>query len=325
MKKILAVLVTIGMLCVGAGVFLLFGIYPQHPNALEKPVEVTIPSGSGAIKIAHDLEKAGVISYPQLFRLLAVIQEKAGRFQAGEYAFLPRETPQQVIEKLSSGNIILRQITIPEGKTSAQIVERLRSVKELTGTIEKIPAEGSFLPNTYRYTKGESRASIIARMQEAMASLEPELWDKRASDLPIKNWKEAVTLASIVEKETGVGHERGHVAGLYLNRLRIGMLLQADPTVAYGVYGGQFADKPLRRSDLKRDTAYNSYLHPGLPPTPICNPGREAIAAVLNPKKHDDLYMVATGNGGHYFAKTNVQHLQNVKKYRQWQRKNGRR
>ena len=323
MKRLLFFGFLFGLLLVATLGLWLLAFYPAAKNHLSEPVEITIERGSGGIKIAHQLAESKVITYPKIFRLYAEIKGISGKFQAGEYVFEPGINHAKVIEKLVTGDIILRQITLVEGKTSAEIVEIINRAEELTGEIKDIPAEGSLLPNTYRYTKGETRQSIIDRMQQARIKAIEELWPNRIEGLPFKTKKEAVILASIVEKETGVAHERTHVAGLYINRLHIGMLLQADPTVAYGVYGGQFADKPLRRSDLKRNTPYNSYLHAGLPPTPICNPGKEAIAAVLNPAKHEDLFMVATGTGGHYFAKTNAGHLKNVKKYRQWQRENG--
>lgn len=325
MKKLFLIVLLLFTL-IGLGVvYWLFAYYPQQANLQSEPVELVIERGTGAAQIADKLTQDGVIKHPLAFRLYARLQGVSEKFQAGEYAFQSGITPQRVIEKLVSGDIIIRQVTLPEGKTSAEIIELLNQTPELVGKIETLPSEGSLLPNTYRYVKGETRQSVIERMQQAMQSAKTELWPQRQSDLPIKNWEEAVILASIVEKETGIASERTHVAGLYLNRLRKGMLLQADPTVAYGVYGGQYADKPLRRSDLKKDTPYNTYLHAGLPPSPICNPGKAALAAVLNPKQTDDLYMVATGTGGHYFAKTHTQHLRNVKKYRLWQRQNGRR
>ncbi len=294
-------------------------IYPQR-SVLDEQVEVTIARGSGCLSIANRLAKMGVIEHPQAFRVLAEIQGVSGRFQAGEYVFEAGTTPAGVMDKLSNGDIILRQVTIPEGKTSAEVVEIINQAKELEGSLEGIPAEGSLLPNTYRYTMGETRQSIIDRMQKAHLEAIHELWPGRVEGLPFKTKQEAITLASIVEKETGVPHERTYVAGLYINRLHKGMLLQADPTVSYGIHGGQSGVRPLTYRDLKRPNKYNTYLNKGLPPGPICNPGKEAIAAVLNPAKHDDLFMVATGTGGHYFAKDNKGHLENVKKYRQWQK-----
>lgn len=320
MKRLFSTAFLLGIiLAVVAAVWLLI-IYPKSSSSNMKPVEVTIARGSGGATIANRLAKENVITHPTMFRLLSRVKGVAGKFQAGEYVFEVGISPMRVIEKLSQGDIILRQVMVPEGKTSSEVVELINKAPELVGTIDKIPAEGSLLPNTYRYTKGETRASMIERMHKAHQTVKAELWEERVDGLPFSTWNEAVTLASIVEKETGIGSEREHVAGLYINRLRIGMLLQADPTVAYGAYGGQYADKPIRRSDLRNPNKYNTYIHKGLPPTPICNPGKAAIAAVLNPAKHDDLFMVATGTGGHYFSKTNKEHVENVKKYRAWQR-----
>ncbi|MDG1287673.1 MAG: endolytic transglycosylase MltG [Rickettsiales bacterium] len=319
MRKLIISLISFGILAGFAAVFWLLMMYPKQ-STLETQVEVTIARGSGGIAIANKLTKMGVIEYPHAFRALAQIQGIAGRFQAGEYVFEAGTTPAGVMDKLSNGDIILRQVTIPEGKTSAEIVEIINQAPELDGSLEGLPKEGSLLPNTYRYTKGETRQSIVDRMQKANQEVIEKLWPARVEGLPFKTKQEALTLASIVEKETGVAHERTHVAGLYINRLHKGMLLQADPTVSYGIHGGQSGVRSLTYRDLKKPNKYNTYLNVGLPPGPICNPGKQAIAAVLNPAQHDDLYMVATGTGGHYFAKNNKGHLKNVKKYRKWQK-----
>ena len=320
MKKLFVTVFSIGVIAaIAAALWLLF-VYPQSESANQQEVEVTIERGSGGATIAQKLANKGVIKHPKAFRILSRFLGVAGKFQAGEYVFAASINPSQVIEKLSEGDIILRQIMVSEGKTSAEVVEIINQAPELEGAIEKRPAEGSLLPNTYRYTKGETRQSIIDRMQKARLKVIDELWPSRVEGLPFKTKNEALTLASIVEKETGVGHERTHVAGLYINRLHKGMLLQADPTVSYGIHGGQTGVRALTYKDLKTPNKYNTYLNKGLPPTPICNAGKEAIAAVLNPATHDDLFMVATGTGGHYFAKNNAGHLENVKKYRAWQK-----
>ena len=316
LKKLLAVLFSLSVIFLGVIFLWLLFIYPQSKASTVTEIEITIERGSGGAKIANKLAENKIISYPKAFLIYSRILGVAGRFQAGEYVFEAGITPQRVIEKLREGDIILRQVTIPEGKTSAEIVEIINNAPELIGKIQKSPQEGSLLPSTYRYTKGETRASLIERMQQAHDKAVKNLWPNRANNLPFKTKEEAIILASIVEKETGVAHEREHVAGLYINRLRKGMLLQADPTVSYGIHGGQSGVRALTYADLKKPNKYNTYLNAGLPPTPICNPGKEAIAAVLNPADHDDYYMVATGTGGHYFAKTNAEHLKNVKKYR---------
>ena len=320
MKKLIAILFSLGIITIAAVSLWLLFIYPNSQSETVTEVEVTIERGSGGATIAKKLADNKVIKYPEAFRVLSRIMGVSGKFQAGEYVFESSITPSQIINKLSEGDIILRQVTIAEGKTSAEIVEIINSAPELEGVIGKRPAEGSLLPNTYRYTKGETRASMIERMKKARIKAIDELWPNRVEGLPFKTKEEALTLASIVEKETGVGHERTHVAGLYINRLHKGMLLQADPTVSYGIHGGQTGVRPLTYRDLRTPNKYNTYMNKGLPPTPICNPGKLAIAAVLNPAVHDDLFMVATGTGGHYFAKTNAEHERNVKKYRKWQK-----
>jgi len=323
MMRLFSLFLSLIVLLVAAGYVWLTGVYAQQKNTLTAPVETTITPGTSGQEIAALLADENIIQHPEIFRLLAKLRGEGHRFQAGEYAFEAALSPLQVIAKLRDGDIIVRQVTLPEGKTNAEIIALINAAPELAGTLTAAPAEGSLLPNTYRYQKGETRQSILSRMRTAQQNALEALWPKRATNLPIRTPQEALILASIVEKETGLSSERQHVAGLYLNRLRKGMLLQADPTVAYGVYGGQYANKPLRRSHLKKDTPYNTYLHTGLPPTPICNPGKAAIAAVLNPATHDDYYMVARGDGGHFFAQTHRQHLANVAKYRQWQRENG--
>lgn len=318
-KAIIATIALTIFVCFGSAIWLL-AIYPNSPSKLSDTKEVTIERGSSGAIIARKLEKAGVINHPFIFRLLAKYKGVGSYFQAGEYLFKSGITPQQVMQKMRDGEIILRKVTIPEGKTSAEIVEIINNAPELSGSIDKMPKEGTLLPNTYRYIKDETRASIIERMQKAQHELIDKIWPERAKGLPLKTKKQAIILASIVEKETGVPDERTHVAGLYINRLHKGMLLQADPTVSYGLHGGQSGQRALTYKDLKRPNPYNTYMNIGLPPSPICNPGKESIAAVLNPDETDNLYMVATGTGGHYFAKTNKQHLLNVKKYRAWQK-----
>ncbi len=320
MKKLLLTLIAVAFLAALSALFWFTQIYPNTPSQTVTEIELKIERGSSGKQIAQNLASNQLVLHPHLFQIYATISGKASKFQAGEYAFAPAITPDQIIHKLSKGDIILRQVTIPEGKTVAEIIDILNAAPELQGEVEIQPKEGTLLPNTYRFTKGETRQSIINRMVESHEDLMESLWPTRQQRLPFSTPFQAVTLASIVEKETGLPQERNHVAGLYINRLHQGMLLQADPTVSYGIHGGQSGVRALTYRDLKRPNPYNTYLNTGLPPGPICNPGKESIMAVLNPKKTNDLFMVATGTGGHYFAQTNAQHSQNVERYRAWQK-----
>jgi len=216
---------------------------------------------------------------------------------------------------------VQRFITIPEGLTSIEIFDLVSAAKDLSGELTVTAAEGSLMPETYSVTLGATRDAFVTRMAVAADAAKAELWPERAPDLPFDTWEEAVTLASIVEKETGVAAERGKVAGVFINRLRIGMRLQSDPTVIYGITQGSGPlGRKLRRSDLDTDTPYNSYTRAGLPPGPICNPGRAALKAVLNPVETDAFYFVADGTGGHAFARTLAEHNRNVAKWRKLQK-----
>lgn len=282
-----------------------------------------IERGQSVQSIASLLYQDNIISSPLLFRVAAKLTDQETKLQAGEYLFPVGISMDRVLTTLSEGQIYYRQFTIPEGLTSWQVVQRLNAMTELEGKIETIPAEGSLLPETYNFSKGDTKAKKIKRMEEDMINTLNTLWEKRQPDLPIKNKKEALILASIVEKETSVAGERQKVAGVFINRLKIGMPLQTDPTVIYALTKGEIQDdglgplgRRLLRKDLKYDSPYNTYVYPGLPPGPIANPGRASIEAVLNPDTHNYLYFVADGTGGHAFAKTLKGHNQNVAKWR---------
>ncbi len=224
----------------------------------------------------------------------------------------------EVVEIITSGRSIQHAITIPEGLTSEQIVERLMQNELLVGEIGSIPAEGSLLPDTYRINRGTTRESLIARMASEQRRVLNEIWSRRAKDLPLRNPRELVTLASIVEKETGRADERPRVASVFYNRLEKKMRLQSDPTIIYGIVGGKATlGRPISRADIDRPTAYNTYTIPALPPGPIANPGRAAMEATANPSRTRDLYFVADGTGGHAFAETLEQHNRNVARWRQ--------
>jgi UPF0755 protein len=290
------------------------------PGPLEQPVTVVVPRGSGLEAIAGRLAEAGVIADPLIFVIGAQAAGKARSLRAGEYLFPASVSPREALDKLARGDTVVRRLTVAEGMTSAQAAAMIADAEGLTGSVDPIPAEGSLLPETYHFSWGDDRADIVRRMQRAMDEAVRRLWDDRAEGLPIDTPEQAVILASIVEKETGVARERGLVAGVFVNRLRRGMRLQSDPTVAYGIAGGAGLDRPLSRADLASETPYNTYAIAGLPPSPICNPGLASLAAVLNPEETDFLYFVADGTGGHAFARTLAEHNRNVRAWRRHQR-----
>ena len=274
---------------------------------------VRIPSGTGVRGIARELQDAGVIARPWLFLAGARVTGQARHLKAGEYAFPAAVSPQEALNIIVAGETVARRITFPEGITSQEAVSRLRKAEALVGLIDEIPPEGSLLPETYEYHWGDKRTALLRRMQTAMDEVLAELWPSRQDNLPFDSKKAAVTLASIVEKETAVAGERPLVAGVFVNRLRRGMRLQSDPTVRYAVTRhGEGLDGRLTQAHLDRDDPYNTYAHDGLPPGPIANPGREAIAAALKPAETDYLYFVADGSGGHAFAETLAGHNENV-------------
>jgi UPF0755 protein len=225
---------------------------------------------------------------------------------------------QQVLEDLVSGRSVLHAITIPEGLTNEQVLSRLREDESLVGDIANVPGEGWLAPDTYKFTRGATRQQIVDQMERAQRRLVEAAWERRAPDLPVSTLEEFVTLASIVEKETGKADERPRVAAVFINRLEQGMRLQSDPTIVYGIFGGagKPSDRPILRSDIDKPTPYNTYQVDGLPPGPIANPGRAALEAVANPSRTDELYFVADGTGGHVFAKTLDEHNRNVARWR---------
>ena len=293
----------------------------EKPGPLTETVTVVVEPGDSLRHIAEDLEAADVIHSADVFYWKTRFDGTGGGLKAGEYAFAPAVTPQGIVRKLTDHDVVHRFVTVPEGLTSAEIVALIATEENLAGDLSVAPAEGSLLPETYSVTLGDTRDGFVGRMQAAMAAAEDELWPQRAPDLPFDSWEAAVVLASIVEKETGVAAERGKVAGVFVNRLRKGMRLQSDPTVIYGITNGSGPlGRKLLRADLDADTPYNTYTRTGLPPGPICNPGRDALMAVLNPEETDALFFVADGSGGHAFAKTLAEHNRNVAKWRKLQK-----
>lgn len=278
---------------------------------------VLIASGAGFKAIAAQLEREGVIADARLFMLPALIDKTHRRVRAGEYAFPAHISGEAVMQKLVNGDVIVRSITVREGLTVREVLALVQDAEAMEGEVPQDVSEGMLLPETYHYTRGMKRADMIETMSQAREKVLRNAWEKRADGLPLSTPEEALVLASIIEKETGVPEERRKVAGVYVNRLKMGMLLQADPTVAYGVALADAApERPLTRADLQRDTPYNTYMHAGLPPTPIACAGKASIEAALDPEITDALYFVATGNGGHRFATTLDEHNRNVAAYR---------
>lgn len=294
----------------------------DSPGPLEVSRTFPVPKGEGRIATAARLEREGIIANRWTFVAGHMMQayvstKKNYELKAGDYEIKKGATMRQVLEALAEGKSVLARLTIPEGLTSQQIVERIAADPNLSGEVTQIPTEGSLLPDTYRFSKGMSRQELIERMQSEQQRLLAALWDKRAKDLPITSIEQAVILASIVEKETGRADERDRVAGVFVNRLRKGMRLQSDPTIVYGIAGGQGSlGRPITRADIDTKTAYNTYTIPALPPGPICNPGRPAIEAALNPAQTPDLYFVADGSGGHAFSETLKEHNAAVQNWR---------
>jgi UPF0755 protein len=291
------------------------------PGPTAEATVTTLPRGAGLIRIASQLENEGLISDARIFRFAVTLDEGDRSLRAGEYEIPAGASMAQIYELLRSGQTVQYPVTLAEGLTSAMIVRSLAEEAVLTGDISETPAEGALLPETYLVTRGTSRQEIIERMARAQDELLDALWDQRAENLPFETREEAIILASIVEKETGIGGERGEVAGVFVNRLRRGMRLESDPTIIYGISQGEPLGRGLRRSEIDNpNNAWNTYQIPALPPTPIANPGREAIAAVLNPTETSALFFVADGTGGHVFADTYAEHQQNVRRWRQIER-----
>lgn len=319
LKGFLTTLFTAGMILAVAAGGLLWYLTREFanpgPHSADKVVMVR--TGMGLTTIGRHLERAGVISDYRIFLAGVTLNKANGRLKAGEYRFKARASMEDVMQLLVSGKSIRHKFTVPEGLTSEQVYNRLNANKVLVGSLDEIPMEGSLLPETYLFQRGLTRKQLVQRMQAAQKKLLDKLWHSRAPQLPFTTRAEAITLASIVEKETGQAAERPRVAGVFVNRLRKSMKLQSDPTIIYGIVGGKGKlGRPIRKSEIDKKTPYNTYQIPGLPPGPIANPGTAAIAAVLNPMATSELYFVADGTGGHVFADTLKQHQKNVAKWR---------
>jgi UPF0755 protein len=301
-----------------AGAAFSWGIFRfRAPGPLVETRTVVIPKGASLGGIAAQLADEGILNDPFLFRLGVRLNGAGRKLRAGEYTFAPRVSAAKVMRLLAAGETVLRAFTVIEGTTTAEVVTRLIQANDLEGDLGPAPKEGDLLPDTYFYAYGDCPCELIERMRRAMRETLDELWASRADGLPLETPYEALILASIVEKESALEEERPRIAAVFQNRLRRGMRLESDPTVAYGIVredGGLVG--PLRSSDLARTTPFNTYRIRALPPTPIANPGRASIVAVLHPAATDALYFVADGSGGHAFARSLKAHHRNVRRWR---------
>jgi len=290
------------------------------PGPLPEDKVVNVPRG-GIRDTADLLMREGVIDRPYLFVAGALVLKAQNELKYGEYRFSKEASLRDVVQTIIDGKVVQHALTIAEGLTSDQIVHRLLENDTLTGDIRDIPREGTLLPETYRFTRGTTREQMIRRMQQEQKRVLQEIWDRRSPDLPVKTQEQFVTLASIVEKETGKPEERTRVAAVFVNRLRAKMKLQSDPTIIYGLVGGKGAlGRPIQRSEIEQPTPYNTYVIDGLPPGPIANPGRASLEATANPARTKELYFVADGTGGHSFSDSYEQHQKNVARLRALER-----
>jgi UPF0755 protein len=325
LRRLFLTLLLIAVLALAAAAAGAWWGYKQFtaPGPLAADTTVIVPRGSSIASIAGLLADAGVIDDRFLFRLGVRFFGRQKPLRAGEYLFAAGISPQGAMQQMIEGRQIQHRLTIAEGLTNRETLELVAAAPGLSGDTPDpadLGPEGALLPETYFFVLGDSRADLVTRMKAAMEQALAELWPARAGGLPFKDAKEALILASIVEKETGLPEERPHVAAVFLNRLARGMALQSDPTVIYAITQGRSKlDRALTSKDLEIDSPFNTYFMPGLPPAPIANPGRAAIEAVLHPAQSDDLYFVADGTGGHVFAKTLAEHNKNVAAWRKIQ------
>jgi UPF0755 protein len=312
-----AIITFVILLAVGAGLGLFIGKQRfDAPGPLASEKIVNIPRG-GIRDIADQLVREGVIDSPYWFMGGVLVLKARDELKAGEYQFKQQASLRQVVETLIEARVVQHPITIPEGLTSEQIVQRLLDNPVLTGNIKEIPREGTLLPDTYNFPRGFTRERVIALMQQAQQRVLKEVWEYRHPDLPLRSPEQLVVLASIIEKETARPEERTRVASVFVNRLKQKMKLQSDPTIIYGLVGGKATlGRPIMRSEIDQPTPYNTYVIEGLPPAPIANPGRASLEAAAKPARTKELYFVADGSGGHVFAETYEQHQKNVARLR---------
>ena len=314
-------LMTIVVIGVVAGIGAIFlGKYQfERMGNLDQARSVTIKRGTDLTDIAELLQRSGAISSKWLFIVGVKISREQSNLKFGEYLVPARASMREIMESMIAGRGILYSVSIPEGLTSKQVIDRLNGNEILADEISEVPPEGSLMPETYQFSRGGTRQSVVDRMREDRDRVVAEVWERRADDLPISTVEELVVLASIVEKETSLADERSRVAAVFINRLRSKMRLQSDPTVIYALFGGD--GKPsgfkLSRADLDTASPYNTYFSGGLPPSPIANPGRASLEAVANPSQTRDLFFVADGTGGHAFAENYEDHKRNVARWRE--------
>ncbi len=319
MKRLLLILLALGALSGALG----YWFFWASPGPGKGPYTIVVEEGSSVGRVADQLAEMGAIpGSAGTYKTMARIFGGGDPIQAGEFEIPAGTSGARVLDILQHGQPVQRLVTIPEGMPSILVWEKLMQQKLLTGTIP-VPEEGSVLPDSYGYKRGEPRAAVLKRMQDAMTKELDALWAKKSPNSVVNSKRDAIILASVVEKETGKPSERPTVAGVYSNRVRIGMKLDADPTVIYPITKGKPLGRRIRRSELQADNGYNTYARPGLPIGPIANPGRESIAAVLNPAETQALYFVADGTGGHVFANTLAEHNANVQKWYALRRKRG--
>ena len=316
---ILLVLIGLGVAALGVGSWWERKNFVAPGPAAQRTI-VNIEPGSGLARIASELAASRVVEDARLFRLGVMRRGQSTELKAGEYAFPARASMARVLGMLVRGDVIQHPITIAEGLTSDMAMDIVRAHPQLVGDMPAPPPEGSLLPETYLFQRGTTREQIVARMQKAQADLIAEFWPRRKQGLPYDTPEQAINLASIVEKETALASERPRIAAVFVNRMRRGMKLESDPTIIYGLTKGRPLGHPLRVSELARVNPYSTYQIIGLPPTPIANPGRDAILAVLNPPESEELYFVANGTGGHVFARTFAEHSRNVAAWRRIER-----
>lgn len=295
--------------------------YFKSPGPLENEATIIIDEGSSLNKIAYQLAENNIIKHPKLFSIMVRISKAGNRMKAGQYSFEPRIAPVQAFGKIANGDVVAHKITIAEGLMTSQILDIIKNAEFMKGSVPDGIKEGELLPETYEYHYGDDRAKLVERMQRSMRETLDKAWENRAENLPIKTKEEALVLASIIEKETGVADERERVAAVFVNRLRKRMRLQTDPTVIYAITKGDYVlERPLMLKDLEMQDPYNTYRNYGLPPGPIANPGADAIKAAVNPAETNEYYFVADGTGGHQFSSTLKEHNNNVQKWRKIQR-----
>ncbi|MBS0334950.1 MAG: endolytic transglycosylase MltG [Proteobacteria bacterium] len=312
-RRLFAAVVAVAVLAAAWGLWSWFGPGPTAKDG--QTTDVILPKGAHVAQIGGALERAGVIRSRLVFEVAAKFSGAGRKLKAGEYEFRSGESMSAVLGDIAGGRVVRRFVSAPEGWTSQMVADAVNAAPLMSGQAQT-PPEGSILPDSYQYQRGDDRGALVRKMRDARDKLLAELWAGRSPGLPLRTPEEAVTLASIVEKETGIPSERPRIAAVFENRLRAGVKLESDPTIIYGVSKGRPLGRGITKGEIETPTPYNTYRIVGLPPTPIANPGRAALEAVLNPPKSDEMFFVANGTGGHVFASTFAEHQANVAKWR---------